>query len=366
MHHFAERTDADLKRIVAAALVMLLLLLMVTASASTAGTLTDPLVTLSHLDGVFAAALKSDISKQLGSSTDKSVSKLDELYGKYADYSFASRFTRISLSAGDTVMLQLGSSYIPISGSATLSSVSGTLINISTGAEVAAGTRLTQSNRYFCAEDTIAIIKADNSAVGQVDGYYFIETALPNRQHPVFKDVRERDWYYAAVDFVYQKGLFQGATETTFSPASSMTRGMFVTVLYRLEGQPNTAGGGQFTDVQDTKLYYYNAVSWANTNRVVLGYNDGTFRPNDSVTREQMAVIIYRYAEYKRRDMSASGAIYDTFSDRGDVSAYATDAMRWVVSKGVINGSNGKLLPKNTATRAEVAQIISNYVNIIR
>ena len=351
-----------MKRTIAAGIAMLLLLFMVTASASTAGTSSDPLITLSYLSGTFTPSLKKDYLQVLDDASAAAMKKLGEIYGDYASYDFTPGFMRVSFAAGDTVMLSMGSSFILLSGSATLTSANGAVINISSGREAAAGSQLVQYQRYFCVEDTTAIITANSLSVGQVDGYYLVETAPGNKTHPVFKDVRERDWFYPAVDFVYNNKLFGGTGQDTFSPSTPMTRGMFVTVLYRLEGEPHVGAGGQFTDVQNTSLYYYDAVTWANDNNIVLGYSDGTFGANNHVTREQISTIIHRYAVYKGLDMTAAGSTYNSFPDRGNVSAYAVEAMQWVVSRGVINGSNGMLMPKNTATRAEVAQIVSNYV----
>ena len=345
---------------------MLMLLFMATASASTAGTSSDPLITLSYLNGAYAASLKSDYSRILENATAGAMKKLDGIYSSYAIYNFAPDFTRVTLAAGDTITLSMGSSFIMLSGTATLTYANGAVINISSGREIAAGSRFIQYQRYFCAEDTMAIITTNSSTVGQVDGYYLVETAPGNQPHPVFKDVREKDWYYSAVVFVYNNKLFGGTASDTFSPATPMTRGMFVTVLYRLEGEPDVGPGGQFADVMNTSLYYYDAVTWANANNVVLGYNDGTFGANNPVTREQIATIIYRYATYKEHDIPVSGSSYNSFSDRDNVSNYAVEAMQWAVSRGVINGSNGWLLPRNTATRAEVAQIVSNYVGKIQ
>ena len=336
---------------------------MVTASASSAGTATDPLISLSYLNGAFSTELKDDVSQALESTADNALDKLDGLYSTYASYSFAARFTRISLSTGDSVMLTMGSSFVLLSGSATLASSDGTVINISSGAAVAPDTRLSRNNRYFCAEDGTALITASSSAIGQVDGYYHIVPAVPVIPHPVFRDVTDKDWFYAAVDFVYTNNLFGGTSSNTFSPSASMTRGMFVTVLYRLEGSPSVGAGGQFTDVRNTSQYYYDAVTWANANNIVRGYSNGSFRPNDAVTREQTATIMHRYAEYKNRDLSASNTALNPFSDSGNVSGYALDAMRWAVSKGLISGSGGRLLPRSTATRAQVAQMISDYVS---
>ena len=365
-----------MKRTIAAGLVIFLLLFMSTASASTAGTVADPLISLSYLEGAFSETLRADIAGMLGETAGRAMNRLDEIYGNNMGYDVTARFTRVSLSAGDTITLTMGGSFILLSGTATLTANSGTVINITTAIETPAGTQLIQDHRYFCAENTTAVISAGSASVGYVDGYGHYaadttettdttDTVATNQEHPVFRDVMESDWFYSAVDYVYRNNLFGGTTQNTFSPTVSMTRGMFVSVLYRLEGQPEAGPGGQFTDVRNTSLYYYDAVTWANSSNVVLGYSDGTFGPNDPVTREQMATIIYRYAQYKQRDMAEPDSSYNAFTDRGDVSAYAVSAMRWTVSWGLISGTDGKLLPRNTATRAEVAQIISNYAQII-
>ena len=140
-----------------------------------------------------------------------------------------------------------------------------------------------------------------------------------------------------------------------------MTRGMFVTVLYRLDGQPAVGPGGAFSDVGNPSAFYFDPVTWASGNGIVSGFTDGTFRPSAAITREQMAAIMHRYATFKGRDMSMPGTVFDTFPDRGEVSEFAALAMRWAVSWEIIRGSGGNLLPRNTATRAEVAQIIFNY-----
>ena len=355
-----------MKRTITAGIALLLLILMVTASASTAGSSSDPLITLLFLNGEFTDALKLDISRTYEIAAGDSISRLDALYTDFAGFSFAQKFISISLAQDDMVMLSTGSSFILLSGSAKLSVSSGAVINVSSGRETASGSQLSRNQRYFCTENTTAIISADSELIGQVDGLYLVRLAKPNRPHPIFKDVMELDWFYSAVDYVYNNGLFGGTSPGIFSPALFMTRGMFVTVLYRLDGEPITGQSDQFSDVLEPAQYYYQAVVWANASNIVRGYPDGTFRPNDPVTREQIAAIMYRYAEYADREMSTPGSISDAFPDTGDVSEYALAAMAWAVSRNVINGSNGKLLPQDTATRAQVAQIVSNYVENIR
>jgi len=356
----AKGTDADMKRTIAAIMVLLMLACMATVSASAPGTSTDPLITLSYLDGKFSESLQTDISQTFGGAADKALGRLDGIYKKYIGYSFAPRFTRLTLASGNTIELTTGSSFILLTGAASLNITAGTVINVSTGTEVPSDSQLTQYQRYFCAEDTTALITATSVSTGQVDGYYLTDGETDKPPLP-FIDIPENIWYYAAVLFGYKEGLYSGTSANTFSPNIPMSRGMFVTVLHKLDKLPATGAGGIFSDVQDPSQYYYNAASWANANGIVTGYPDGTFKPNDSITREQMAVTMYRYAAYKGKDMSSTGTVFDTFPDRDQVSDYALDALKWAVTWNVINGSDGRILPRNTATRAEVAQIILNY-----
>ena len=355
-----------MKKLIAAVLVLLTLTFMVTVSAST-GSIENPLITLSYLDGAFSNALKTDIASTLGNASDRALSRLDEIYRTYVGYSFTSRFINISLTAGDTVLLSSGGSFILLAGSASLTVASGSVIDVAAGAEAPSGSALIQYHRYFCTENTNATVTAGSAVTGQVDGYYLMDGGGANVPGYVFTDVSERDWFFAAVDYVYNNGLFAGTTANTFSPATPMTRGMFVTVLYRLDGRPAPSADGAdgadggFSDVTDSSMYYYDGVAWASANNIVNGYTDGTFKPDRSVSREEMAAIMHRYASYKGRNMQTQGDTFDSFPDGDEVSSYAVAAMRWAVSWEIIRGSNGRLLPRNTATRAEVAQIIFNY-----
>ena len=333
---------------------------MASASASAPGSIANPLITLDYLNNTYFVSMQAAISDKLHAVSELSAGKFDDIYKSYKEYYFAPSFTRITMNEGNTAELVAGASFILQSGAAALTVVSGTVINISTGSEVTTGTKLTQYQRYFCTENTIARIVAESALSGQVDGYYITDATPPLPPLP-FIDVFETDWFYRAVDFVYREGVFSGTSANTFSPSVPMTRGMFVTVLYNLEKRPATAAGGMFSDVKDPAQYYYNAVTWANSAGVVTGYPDGSFKPDDRITREQMAVIMYRYAAYKNRDMSYTESAITAFPDASQISDYALTAVSWAVSWRIINGSDGKVLPKNTAARSEVAQIILNY-----
>ncbi len=177
-----------------------------------------------------------------------------------------------------------------------------------------------------------------------------------------FSDVAEDHWYHDAVHYVYERGMMTGTSETAFSPDMVTSRGMIVTILHRLEGSPQAEAAG-FSDVSRSE-YYAPAVDWAQSNGIVSGYGGnetGTFGPNNSITREQLAAILYRYAEKTGADTSPRGNL-DGFSDAGDISDYAREPMAWAVGVGLISGmGDGTVASTGSATRAQVATILTRY-----
>ncbi len=187
----------------------------------------------------------------------------------------------------------------------------------------------------------------------------FVQTEEDEEAAMPFTDVADGSWYYAAAGYVYENGLMSGVSDTLFAPNSCLTRGMIVQVLYSMEGQPEH-GDADFTDVA-ADAWYADAVAWAAENGIVSGYGDGLFGPNDNITREQMALILYRYGESKGYDLSGRESL-DGFADREKVSGWAADSMSWAVGSGMLSGKGGGILdPTGTATRAEVAQILMNF-----
>ena len=181
-----------------------------------------------------------------------------------------------------------------------------------------------------------------------------------------FTDVKETDWFYDAVGYVYENGMMSGTGNSQFSPQVTTSRAMLVTILYRLEGAP-AVSGTVFTDVA-ANAYYADAVTWASENGIVGGYGGGIFGPDDPITREQMAAILYRYGQHKEYDTTATGDV-TTFTDSASVSSYAVEAMNWAVGVGLISGvGNNTLAPTGSATRAQVAMILmrfcKNYVDV--
>lgn len=174
-----------------------------------------------------------------------------------------------------------------------------------------------------------------------------------------FTDVSETAWYYDDVRYAYENGLMTGTAETAFSPSDETDRAMIVTILWRLEGSPESAGAG-FDDVA-AGAYYADAVAWASGNGIVEGYEDGNFRPSNVITREELATIIYRYAAFKEYDMTASADL-SSFTDADQISSYALSALRWANAEGLVNGVGGNLIdPKGSAQRSQVAAIFSRF-----
>lgn len=175
-----------------------------------------------------------------------------------------------------------------------------------------------------------------------------------------FSDVADNAWYYEAVKNVTGKSYMSGTDKSSFSPDTAITRGMVATVLYRMAGAPAVSGSSSFSDVPAGQ-WYSDAIAWCEQNSIVTGLGDGTFGVNTNVTREQLATLILRYAQYAGKDVSAAGSL-NSFSDSSKVASWAEPALSWANGSGLIKGyDDGSLKPQGTATRAEFAQILTNF-----
>ncbi len=176
-----------------------------------------------------------------------------------------------------------------------------------------------------------------------------------------FEDVSEGDWFHSDVLYVYEKGLMSGTAEGVFSPNETMTRAMLVTVLWRLEGKPE-GEKSHFADVAEG-TYYNTAVAWAFKENIVSGYDSESFCPDNAVTREQLAAIIFRYAKYKNYDVSANTDV-SRYADAGRISSYALPAFEWANAQGIITGSSETTLnPEGNASRCQVAAILRRFAD---
>lgn len=182
----------------------------------------------------------------------------------------------------------------------------------------------------------------------------------PERWNNPFIDVNESDWFYADVRYVHENQLMAGTATNRFSPDLDVTRGMFVTVLWRMAGEPEPAYDSTFTDLSQD--YYRKAVAWASEKGIASGYGDGQFGPEDSITREDLATMLYRYAQQAGYDVSARTDL-SGYTDTGSISPYALEAMQWANALGLITGrTDADLAPLGTATRAELAAILHRYL----
>jgi len=181
-----------------------------------------------------------------------------------------------------------------------------------------------------------------------------------------YNDVDTSLWYHEGIDYVISSGLFNGTSDTTFEPNSNMTRAMLVTVLWRLDNEPTSTATNLFADIA-AGVWYTDAVVWATENDIVDGYNTDSFGPNDSITREQMAAILYRYTIYKGYDVTAAGDL-SVFNDAENTSEWALAAMKWAVGEGLVTGvTETRLDPAGNASRAQVAMILMRYVqNVVK
>lgn len=198
-----------------------------------------------------------------------------------------------------------------------------------------------------------------NPAIKYVSGKLIV-TSLSDKDENPFSDVSEYAWYVTAVKYVYNEGLMKGTTNTLFSPTSNITRGMMVTILYRMEGEPKVWSTNPFTDVDEDE-YYYDAIRWANSEHIVQGYGNGRFGPNDALTREQLAIIFYNYSRYNAVNVNKAASL-DRFVDAKYTSPAGYRALQWACAEKLIQGTGSTTLSPNAkALRAQVAVILMRY-----
>lgn len=344
-----------LTRIIALALAILMV---GTVAVFASGT--NIVISLSYLTDTFLPQLTGKLSGKaddLDEVYDSAVDQLKDKTGQtLADpsWNLTESFEMVYPKSGETVTLGAGSGILWNSGTAAASSV---LLDVTVGTELSSGASLTAGHRYL-AEQVTVITAVSASSCGVEGQWKTTATGTAPVQLP-FKDVTTGDWYYDAVCFVVEKGLFNGTTTTTFEPNSEMNRAMLATVLYRIDGKPAVSGANPFVDVSAGE-WYAPQVLWAYWAGVVTGTSATTFGPMETVTREQIAVLLYRYSIYRGYDVSARASVTG-FSDYGRISTYALDGISWAVAEGLLVGSDGKLDPGSGATRAQVATILQRY-----
>lgn len=209
---------------------------------------------------------------------------------------------------------------------------------------------------------TIAIIMTLLICTSVIIAYATINSSTEAKTYEnQFVDVNESDWFYGDIQYVCENKLMNGTSDTEFSPMGSTTRGMIVTILWRLEGEP-IEDGKVFEDVSND-AYYHKAVAWASNKNIVSGYDEKSFAPDDTATREQLATIMYRYASYKKYDISKEVEL-DKYIDKDQISEYAIQSIKWANANGIISGTSAETIsPRDDVQRCQVAAILKRFCN---
>lgn len=359
-------------------LTLLAVMLGGVAAFAIAGSMQDPLVSLDYLNGTVQPSMSSEFGKKANTAygeryqaaqgrLDAEAEKVRSQLGASTNPSSGNaldQFTPQKRSYGDTITLHTGSGFLFLEGTAQATAQNGELINVTQGT-ASTSMFLQAGNRYLVGEGARVTVTVQSEAaliapVGQVQTSTTGQAALP------FTDLLRDAWYFSAISFVYENKLFNGVSETQFAPNGSVTRGMLATVLYRLAGEPALSGQSvRFSDVA-SGAWYEKGILWTASVGIVNGMGDGSFAPDSNVTREQLASMLYRYAEsYAKLDTGVSGDL-DRFSDRGSISEWATKGLSWAVGAGILNGDpSGALLPGNSASRAETATMIQRFSKLV-
>lgn len=356
------------KRILLSALICACLLAGVTgASGSAQG---DSLVTKSYLEGIYRQELQSAITERasaaVAAARDSMLHELktagqgslDRLASDTGSgWLTASSFTAQGGETGDTITLAPGSGLVWTDGSA---SVTGELIDLTSGSAVSGGT-LTANHRYVASGQCVITV---NSRVAHwsAEGKWQTTSDGVDPSKLVFVDVPVGSWYYDAVYYVVDRGLFVGKSSTEFVPDSKMSRAMLSTVLHRLAGEPAVTYRPIFSDVPDGTWYTAGTI-WTAENNIAVSRGEGVFVPTENASRQELVVTIYNYAVWAGCDTSQRADL-SAFPDGDQVPAEVRDAVSWAVAAGILQGgSGGKLLLNEPTGRAQVATMILRFTN---
>lgn len=318
-----------------------------------AGSQSQALVSLSYLTGIFwddlKAAVKQDVDRNTTAIYNAAVSQVGGSSG------FMPR-TGIN---GDRIAGAAGSGLIWSSGSGVVQG--GTLVDVTSGTEVTAGGVVIAGHRYLAGTD-VTLAAASETVQWLGEGQWTVTAGNPIKPPAVlpFTDVVQGAWYYEDVAYVYERGLFDGVSGTSFSPSGKMQRCMMTTVLHRLEGKPAVEYLPLFLDVPEGQ-WYTAGIIWAGRQGVVTGVGDGAFSPFANVTRQEIAVILYRYAQLAGCNMNQPADL-SGFEDSGAVASWAKEGISWAVGAGILGGDNGMLRPYGDATRAEVSAMLHRFM----
>lgn len=359
-------------RIIAAVLLTAVLATGLGAALASPGTAEDPFVSLNYLTGTYYSELEQAMLEQAKKGTapieQEALDKLASLSSDYLaqvnhnDKLYSDHFLHLTLARNEKLILSSGSSLQFEDGRVALDLTAGSLIDVTTGNSVTSSGTLSAGHHYIAAENTSCTITAQSDAVYlSVCGYYELE--LTGITYTPFVDIVAPIWYADPVLYAYEEGLVNGMTATTYSPMTEMNRAMLATLLSRMAGVQGTPSEAGFTDVP-SNMWFANGINWAYSVGIVNGATATTFDPLTSVSREQLAVFLYRYAtNYLGKNVPCNGDL-SQFPDASKVTPYARDALSWAVGSGLVNGKDGMLAPLEKTNRAEVATIFQRFITL--
>lgn len=337
----------------------------------------DAMISKSYFENTYLPQLRQGLAQQAEKAADPTLQgalkKLNNLKDEQLQTVKDNRddlpgYTPTQLINGDSLELSQGASFLLYHGASRLTV--GTLADVTTGTTVEAGAALATDHRYIVtSQEGATLLQLQTGTLGYQGGGSVEKgsgagTGTGTQASLPFVDVGTDQWYYDAVAFVYHLGYFSGTGADTFAPNGVMDRAMVATVLYRISGDSTTNQPAAFSDVPVGE-WYSQGVAWASANSVVNGMGGGLYAPHQSVTREQLVTMLYRYVkDYKKTAASAAGDL-SAFPDSPQISAWAREAMSWAVGAGLLHGrDSGALDPTGTATRAEVAAILQRFSSL--
>lgn len=350
-----------MKKLISLVLIMSLMLFACFALAAGGGA-GDPLVSLSYIRDTYMPSVlmnaQAELNSELQSLRDEMTGRLDKLFNISSDeYDYSGGFESLAFLKGGTLKMAQLTSFVLDTGITNIVIDTGEVIDVTAGMPVSSGSVLSANHRYFAAEDTSAVIRMYADSTGMVDGYYLAEPIGEIPSNLRFIDVPADHWANEYITYLSEKAIVNGVDEYSFKPGSTVTRATFVTILGRLAGvdmsQYLTA---EFTDVE-MDSWYGPYIAWASQSGIVTGYGNGKFGPGDHITREQMAVIIMRYADYTGVVLPGINESM-AFTDQDMISDYALEAVELAQTSGIITGKPGGLFdPKGTALRSEISAV---------
>ena len=355
-------TAPTMKKLIATLLCLSLLICAGFAWAAGGGA-EDPLISLSFLKSTIFPSVVGGadmkLEQDLGIIDDDMSTRIEIINDRILPgYEFSSGYAALSFETGGRLTMNEFTSFVLTSGAVNISIDSGEIIDISTGLTVSSGTILRENRRYFATEGTSALVRVYSpSALAMVDGYFINKNAGSIPAEMQFIDVPITHWANENITYLTQYGIVNGVGNYQFAPSTAVTRGMFVTILGRLFGvSPSDYLNTDFVDV-DINKWYGAYIAWAAEKGIVTGYGDGNFGPDDNISREQMAVILVRYAAFADLALPIMDET-TVFGDQSIISTWAIDAVAVAQSSGIMNGKPGNVFdPGGNATRAEMCKV---------